>query len=386
MPPIRLPSAGALAARLAALAAAALLAACATPPAAPPEAARPEAVRAAIASAIPATVPDRAGWAVDVYAALVALGLPTSDANVCSVLAVVEQESGFRADPAVPRLGRIVREELDRRAASAGVPQLLVQAALAVRSPDTRTNRERIDAARTEKELSDLFDDFVGEVPLGGRLLAGYNPVRTAGPMQVSIAFAEQQARAKPYPYRMAARVRDEVFTRRGGLYFGIAHLLDYPARYESHLFRYADFNAGHHASRNAAFQAAVAQATGIPLDRDGDLLAPGAPLDRPGATEAAVRTLLPRLERGATEASVRRALEAADGPGFEDTRLWTRVFELADASAGRPLPRAVVPSIRLASPKITRPLTTEWFARRVEERQKRCLATLSRPPARAPA
>jgi hypothetical protein len=34
-----------------------------------------------------------------------------------------------------------------------------------------------------------------------------------------------------------------------------------------------------------------------------------------------------------------------------------------------------VVPNITLSSPKITRKLTTEWFARRVEERYKRCMA-----------
>ena len=365
---------------LAALAVSALVGCAGVRPPASEPTASPDAVRARIAGAMPPSVPDRAGWAVDIYAAMSALGVATSDENVCSVLAVAEQESGFKADPAVPRLGRIVREELDRRAARAGVPQLLVQAALAVRSPDTRSYGERIDAARTEKEVSDLFDDFVDEVPLGRRLLAGYNPVRTAGPMQVSVAYAEAHVKAKPYPYRLPARVRDEVFTRRGGLYFGIAHLFDYPARYESHVFRYADFNAGHHASRNAAFQNALSKASGIPLDFDGDLLVPGAALDQPGATEAAARSLLPRLERGATEASLRRALEAGDGPAFEETRLWARVFELADAAAGRPQPRAVIPTIRLASPKITRPLTTEWFARRVEERQKRCLAKLGAP------
>src|SRR5690606_35491006 len=115
-------------------------------------------------------------------------------------------------------------------------------------------------------------------------------------------------------------------------------------------LYRFADFNAGWHASRNAAFQAAVSAATGIELALDGDLLRPGAPLDDPGATERAVRALQARL--GMSDRAIRRALQKGDSPAFAGTDLYERVFALADAAAGRPLPRAVLPGIDLHSPK----------------------------------
>jgi hypothetical protein len=349
-----------------------LLAGCAADRMPEPIPARPDEVRAQIASLMPASVPDRAGWAADTYAALATLGVPPTLSNVCAVLAVTEQESGFRADPTVPGLGRIARQEIDRRAERAGVPGFAVSAALALPSPGGRSWAERIDAAKTEKELSGIFDDFVDLVPLGKRLLSGWNPVRTGGPMQVGIAFAEQHAKKRPYPYPSGGSIRDEVFTRRGGLYFGAAHLLDYPASYDRPLYRFADFNAGRWASRNAAFQNAVSVASGIRLDLDGDLVVHGDRDAKPGATELAVRTLGPRLRMG--DAEIRRALEQGDGPGFEESVLYRRVFELADAIDRRPLPRAMVPRIALKSPKIRRELTTEWFANRVDERYGRCV------------
>ncbi len=322
---------------------------------------------------MPPSVADRPGWAIDIYAAFVALRIDPSIDNVCGVLAVTEQESTFHADPAVPRLGALARAEIDRRAERIGVPKFVVSAALQLRSPDTRTWSERIDAAKTERELSDVFEDFIDQVPLGRRVLAGYNPVRTGGPMQVSVDYAERHVRAAPYPYRMSGSVRDEVFSRRGGLYFGIAHLFDYPANYDRPIYRYADFNAGHYASRNAAFQNAVSRASGVPLELDGDLVVHGSDASRPGATEAAVRSLGSRLNIGDT--AIRRALEQDETPALETTPLYERVYALADRQNGSPLPRAMLPRIQLRSPKITRSLTTEWFARRVDERHNRCVA-----------
>jgi Protein of unknown function (DUF1615) len=195
--------------------------------------------------------------------------------------------------------------------------------------------------------------------------------------MQVSIAFAETLAASKAYPYPVTGTIRREVFTRRGGLYFGIAHLLDYPAPYDRPLYRFADFNAGRYASRNAAFQSAVTQVSGIPLALDGDLLRydRGQPASEAGNTETAARVLARRIDM--SNAEIRRDLELGKTQSFERSRLYVRVFALADRLTGKPVPRAVLPRILLQSPKITRELTSEWFARRVDRRYETCLSRI---------
>lgn len=330
--------------------------------------------RALVARLLPESVPDRAGWATDIYAAFAVLAIAPSAENICAAIAITEQESGFRADPSVPGLATIAWSEIEKRREKAGIPKLVLDAALALPSTNGKSYSERLNAARTEKQLSDIYDDMIGRVPFGKTLFAARNPVRTGGPMQVSVAFAEAQAAAKPYPYPLSGSIRHEVFTRRGGVYFGIAHLLDYPAPYERQLYRFADFNAGRYASRNAAFQNAVTQASGIPLALDGDLLRYDGEqaLKEPANTELALRTLGRRLDL--SDADIRRDLELGMSERFGQTHLYARMFALADQLAGKPLARAVLPQIALQSPKITRKLTTEWFATRVEARHRNCL------------
>ncbi len=332
----------------------------------------PEQVRATLLRKLPATLHDREGWASDIQTAFAAQHLPPSDANLCAVLAVIEQESTYRADPPVANLGPIAIAEIKRRAAARHVPTFAVDAALRMRSPDGRSYGERLRGLRTERELSELFEQMTARLPMGsGRLLAGLNPVRTAGPMQVSIDFAQRHARG--YPYTTEGSIRHEVFTRRGGLYFGIKHLLDYPVDYPKPIYRFADFNAGWYASRNAAFQQAAAIASGMKLVRDGDLLVPGASMDRPGATESALRSIDVRLNMDA--AAIRADLEKGRRAAFAETALYRSVFAIADAAgAGNPVPRARIPDIALESPKITRKLTTAWFAGRVDARWNACM------------
>jgi hypothetical protein len=329
--------------------------------------------RELIELSLPSNLQDRSGWAQDIYAAFADQALSPSKQNICAVVAVIEQESSFQVNPIIPGLPAIARREIDRRVAEAGVPRVLVDGALALPSSSGRSYRERINSAKTEKDLSDIFEDFTSLVPMGKTLFADRNPIRTRGPMQVNVAFVAHYAAGKPYPYPIKTTLADEAFTRRGSVYFGVAHLLAYPAPYDGRYeFRFADYNAGQYASRNAAFQSALSGLSGMALTPDGALLPRDGDAINPGSTELAARAVADRVDM--TDDAIHRALAKGKSEDFERTRLYRQVFALADRSARHPLPRALIPRIRLQSPKITRSLTTAWYAGRVDERFKRCL------------
>ncbi len=344
----------------------------APPPPPYPDSRKGEAI---IAALLPTELKDRTGWAKDIYVAFAALQIPLNAENVCAVAAITAQESGFQVDPSVPGLPGIVKRELARRQKSLGLPQWMIDKALAVKSPTGRTYQERIAALRSEGDLNRLYADMTAELPLGKSLLAGFNPVRTGGPMQVSVDLARQHMAANPYPYVVTGTLRDEVFSRRGGMYFGIANLLHYPTTYDAMIYRFADFNAGHYASRNAAVQLAVTRLTGVPLVPDGDLLRyqDGVAItSERSQTRQAIETLGVRLSLSREE--ILRDLLLEKNERFVQSPLYLRLFALAESVTGAPVVRAAMPSIELKSAKITRKLTTEWFARRVDWRFQQCL------------
>jgi len=347
-----------------------LLGGCATEPKKPSR--PPEQVHAQVLQLLPARASAREAWASAITDAFFALDIDPTASHLCAALAVAEQESGFAVDPPVAGLGKIARTEIERRAEAHHIPRVMVSAALALSSTNGKTYGDRIAAVHTERELSLVYEDLIDRVPLGQRLFGDANPVRTAGPMQVSIEFAEQFARTHPYPYPLLRdqSTRHEVFTLRGGVYFGIAHLLDYPVSYDRMIYRFADFNAGLYASRNAAFQNAVAVVSGTSLALDGDLIDYDGDV---GKTERAVRSIERDLDL--SDAQIHRALERGENIEFEESELYQRVYALAEKKQHAPLPRAMIPRIDLSSPKITRKLTTQWYADRVEQRYRSCLA-----------
>jgi hypothetical protein len=157
--------------------------------------------RLALDRLLPTAISDRSGWAADILAAFASLRIPALAENLCATIAIIAQESSFQADPPVPGLAHIVWQEIERRRERYAIPKVVLDLALLKSSPDGRTYRARIDALRTEKQMNALYEEMISELPAGRMLLGGYNPVRTGGPMQVSISFAEEQVRNRPYPY-----------------------------------------------------------------------------------------------------------------------------------------------------------------------------------------
>ena len=268
---------------------------------------KPVDVASVVRQKMPASVKDREAWAQAIATAFDSQKLAPTEENVCSVLAVAQQESNYQSDPVVPGLNKIAWQEIDRRAEKMHIPPFLVHTALKITSPNGKSYSDRLDNVKTEKQLSAIFDDFIGMVPMGQKLFGSLNPVHTGGPMQVSIAFAEKHTDG--YPWKIDGTVRQEVFSLRGGLWFGTYHLLNYPASYSVPLYRFADFNAGWYASRNAAFQKAVVKASGVKLALDGDLIRYDS--EEPGSTELAVRRLAGQL--GMSDSEIHRQLKKGD-------------------------------------------------------------------------
>jgi len=323
-----------------------------------------------IAARIPSKVADREGWAADLDFALNLNELPADEAHVCAVIAVVDQESGFQANPVVPNLATIARKEISAKAAKLGpLAAPVLNQVLGVKAPGSKlTFDQRLSKVRTEADLDRLYRDIVEEevrrfpvaVVVAGELHER-NPITTAGSMQVSVSFAEEHARRLG---RDPGSVRDELYTRQGGLLYGSARLFS-GAGYDEPVYRFADYNAGDFASRNAAFQEQLAAVTGTKLALDGDLLA-YRPYSEDTETMRALRKLGPEYARDARLEKTQR---------FEQTEAWRAVKDAWRKKYGKQPPYARLPDVKLRSPKLSRELSTAWFARSVQRRYDACVA-----------
>lgn len=366
-----------------------LLCACAHEPPAPATPTSPPLTAEQAINAIPAKVKDRAGWTADILTAIALTDKAPTAERVCAVVAVIEQESGFQADPVVADLPAIVKHGLKDKLDRLGpMAEPALAAVLAMDAPGGGTFSTKIGKLKTERDLDRLFRelrDAVKKENPGGFAVAAalsavfadgldeMNPVTTAGSMQVKVDFAQSLD-----PKMDNDDVRELLYTRAGGVRAGTARLLGYAASYDDVAFRFADYNAGLYTSRNAAFQQLVEDLTGQSLVNDGDLLIydkNGSPKDVDSNTLKALLTF--GAANGLSSWTIHRDAKKEKTQAFEETDTWKTVRAAWTTKKKATPPYAQTPEVSLSSPKLSKPRTTSWFASSVKQRYLRCRAAL---------
>jgi hypothetical protein len=315
--------------------------------------------------------------------------MPQNLENVCAVIAVIDQESGFVANPAISNMKRIEQTIRDMIAEDNKLRLFFY-----LHPGVGRELLERIRKSKTERDIDLayrwLVDSMLSRyrtellIQMSGALVEfveSRNPIKTAGSMQVSVSSALEAERN----YRKAASlsldevylVRDLLYTRSGGLYNGIRQLLDYRTGYMRKIYRFADYNAGQYSSRNAAFQKVVADLSGASLVLDGDLLiyAGGStPLRKASSTEQSIRTVARQFELALSDEQIRADLFLEKSFELSESVTFKMLRDLYRREIGSEAPYAIIPDITLESVKITRIFTTEQFAQQVDRRYQSCV------------
>jgi hypothetical protein len=333
---------------------------------------------------------DPAGWARDILANFKELKLDPTPDNFCSVIAIVRQESSFAANPEIPGLGA----KAEAAAVAEFAKSTELRAYFALFPNDKAELLKRIRAAKTERDLDLAHRWFTAElmdkwgIPLVITVVKGtsipeffeaHNRIRTIGSMQVSVNFARQEwSKSKHHELALDEiyKIRDALYTRKGGLLYGMKQLLGYQPGYPSVTFRFADYNAGRFSSRNAAVQEAVSELTGSKLELDGDLLAYSGqtPLKSPSATETQINALMSKNANPLTSSQIRSDLSLEKSRSFRETATFQFIRKLYEREKHRKPSEAILPQIELHGPKITRRITTAGFARSVEGHYWLCM------------
>ncbi len=344
---------------------------------------------AAVVRLLPPQVKDRAGWASDIAKAIQEAKREVNAERVCAVVAVIQQESGFQVDPKVSELPRIVRNGLEEKFKPLGpLAEPSLDALLSLKVPGTSTSfSKRIAQLDSERDLDQLFRQldrsYQEKMPgtyavastitkiLGKGNFRDLNPITTAGSMQVKIDYARTVLDDDGLSDDV---IRDLLYTRAGGIKIGTARLLAYKADYDDIIYRFADYNAGVYASRNAAFQQMLSDLTGQDLALDGDLLSyDGTNEVRDTETESLQAMLGFGITNDLSSWTVKRDAKKEKSEDFEATATWKKVREAWEKKKGRPAPYARIPVVKLSSPKLAKNRSTSWFSGRVKEHYQNC-------------
>jgi len=350
-----------------------------------------------IRKAIPSRVNQRESWAQDIYDITEQLGIPQTKENVCTIVAVVDQESNFVADPTVPGLGEKAVKEVQGRLdekfkdklgqAIGGTVAGYFQEVLKNHPSPEDNYLSQMRRVKTERELDELYREIfdymskhyhvsalTGAAKLVGQNIGEkMNPITTLGSMQVHISYAKEHKRQGGN----IAELRTDLYSQYGGLYYGIHRLMMYPADYDKPIYRFADYNSGMYSSRNAAFQSMLNDLTEAELDLDGDLLLytkDGAIRSQKSQSERELISVFAKNNFIITERQIRADLKKEKDKDFEDTMTYRGVSKLYQEKTGKDPIYAIMPEVVISGPKLSRDYNTNWFATRVDGRYQTCM------------
>ncbi|WP_353172999.1 DUF1615 domain-containing protein [Acinetobacter rudis] len=346
---------------------------------------------------IPARVNDRASWAEDIASITETLKIPNSKENICSIVAVVDQESNFVANPNVAGLGQKAVKEVstrlqekfeDKLGVTLGGPLANYFNDVLRTQPSVEDNYlKQMSKVKNEQQLDVLYREIfdymsqhyhvsalTGAAKLVGQDIAEkMNPITTLGSMQVHINYAKEHKRNSVNNNEL----RDDLYTQYGGLYYGIHRLMLYPAAYDKAIYRFADYNSGMYSSRNAAVQKMVEKLTEIDLSLDGDLLSydkNGNPLVTNTLSEKAINTLFITNKVLITPRQLRNDLKDEKSADFEKTQTYIAISKLYQEKTGKDPIYAIMPEVVISGPKLSRDYNTNWYASRVNGRFETCM------------
>ena len=355
-----------------------------------------------IKKVIPARVHERQSWAQDIADIMQQLSIPTTKQNVCSIVAVVDQESNFVANPVVAGLGHTAVKEIDSRLQEkfedklgktiGGTMAQYFENVLKNQPTPENSYLKQMAKVKTEEELDvlyrQIFDDMskryhvsalTGAAKLIGQDIGEkMNPITTLGSMQVHINYAKDHKRQSG----STAALRDDLYTQYGGLYYGIHRLMVYPAHYDEAIYRFADYNSGMYSSRNAAFQKMLGIIQNKDLDLDGDLLLyskEGRPQSSLSQSEKETIAAFTANKVLVTPRQIRADLKKEKAQEFEDTQTYLAVQKLYQAKTHQEPIYAVMPEVIISGPKLSRDYNTHWYASRVNGRYETCMQRAKR-------
>lgn len=355
-----------------------------------------------IKKVIPTRVNNRQSWAQDIFDIMQELKIPKTKQNVCSIVAVVDQESNFVADPTVPGLGVKAVEEINTRLKEKFEAKLgeTIGGTVAGYFEDVLKNQpspednymSQMRRVKTERELDLLYREIFDYMSkhyhvsalTGAAKLVGQdigekmNPITTLGSMQVHINYAKEHKRQSGN----IAELRNDLYTQYGGLYYGIHRLMEYPADYDKAIYRFADYNSGMYSSRNAAFQTMLNALTETEISLDGDLLLYSKNGDikaTQSQTEKVLLTVFAKNNILVTPRQIRSDLKKEKEQSFENTQTYIAVQKLYQSKTNKEPIYAVMPQVVISGPKLSRDYNTNWFASRVNGRYETCMQKAKR-------